>query len=68
MKATPDINCGSIQTKKKILCVGEILWDLLPEGAKAGATPTYSQGEILNIIESHNRKNLNNLIENLQTR
>jgi len=33
--------------KEKILCVGEILWDLLPEGAKAGATPTYSQGEIL---------------------
>ncbi|HKK41730.1 MAG TPA: carbohydrate kinase [Bacteroidales bacterium] len=25
--------------KKKILCIGEILWDLLPEGAKVGGAP-----------------------------
>jgi len=39
MKETYDFNCGSIKSKKKILCVGEILWDLLPEGAKAGGAP-----------------------------
>jgi len=39
MNATPDFNNGSIKTKNKILCVGEILWDLLPEGAKAGGAP-----------------------------
>lgn len=36
MEATPDFNYVSMVTKKKIDCVGEILWDLLPEGAKAG--------------------------------
>jgi fructokinase len=25
--------------KKKVLCIGEILWDLLPEGAKVGGAP-----------------------------
>jgi fructokinase len=39
MKATPVFNYRSLNTKKKILCVGEILWDLLPEGAKAGGAP-----------------------------
>ncbi|MBN2864106.1 MAG: carbohydrate kinase [Bacteroidales bacterium] len=39
MEATPAFNYGSTITKKKILCVGEILWDLLPEGAKAGGAP-----------------------------
>jgi len=36
MKETADFNYGSTKTKNKLLCVGEILWDLLPEGAKAG--------------------------------
>ncbi|MFH0841527.1 MAG: carbohydrate kinase [Bacteroidota bacterium] len=39
MKAPTDFNNRSIKTKNKILCVGEILWDLLPEGAKAGGAP-----------------------------
>jgi fructokinase len=39
MKATPDYNYQSTKTMNKILCIGEILWDLLPEGAKAGGAP-----------------------------
>jgi fructokinase len=39
MIASADINNETTKTKKKILCVGETLWDLLPEGAKAGGAP-----------------------------
>jgi len=39
MTAFADLNYGKTKTKKKILCVGEILWDLLPEGAKEGGAP-----------------------------
>jgi fructokinase len=39
MIASADINNETTKTKKKILCVGEALWDLLPEGAKAGGAP-----------------------------
>lgn len=39
MIASADFNNSDTKTKKKILCVGEILWDLLPEGAKAGGAP-----------------------------
>lgn len=39
MFASADFSNENTKTKKKILCVGEILWDLLPEGAKAGGAP-----------------------------
>ncbi len=39
MIASADINNETTKTKKKILCVGETLWDLLPEGARAGGAP-----------------------------
>jgi fructokinase len=34
-----DLNNEITKTRGKILCIGEILWDLLPEGAKAGGAP-----------------------------
>jgi len=39
MTASAGFNNKTTKTKKKILCVGEILWDLLPEGAKEGGAP-----------------------------
>ena len=39
MIAFADFNNDTTNTRKKILCIGEILWDLLPEGAKAGGAP-----------------------------
>lgn len=39
MKASQDLNSHKIKTRGKILCIGEILWDLLPEGSKAGGAP-----------------------------
>jgi fructokinase len=39
MKASSHFNDNIKAPKKKILCVGEILWDLLPDGPKAGGAP-----------------------------
>jgi fructokinase len=39
MSTSANFNNSDTKAKKKILCVGEILWDLLPEGARAGGAP-----------------------------